>query len=180
MVVRKRRRRSGICSLPGAGNSAGKPCGTVTPGCDGDFDLSSFERFFNSCDRVIVGALARQPIQQADREDCRQEIWVELLASRMSGFRGGNLAAWLGKLARNKAVDTIRLARRHAVGSAIAATLHTPVAQERPHEADEPRAVVWLALAELERQIEQRSYAVFFLRSVRTPVVRPDRRRARA
>ena len=80
-----------------------------------------WDRFYIYCDRVIVIALAREPIQPADREDCRQEIWADLLASRMSRYRGGSRAAWLTMLARNKAIDTIRRARRHPVGLAIEA-----------------------------------------------------------
>jgi len=150
--------------LPGAGDAAGgEPDGTGNLGGEGESDRSDWDRFFAYCDRVIVAALARQPIQPADREDCRQEIWVELLATRMSRFHGGSLAAWLGTLARNKAIDTIRWARRHAVGSSIEAMERAVGDPAGPCPADEPVSVVRLALAELERQIEQRSYAVFFL-----------------
>ena len=81
----------------------------------------------------------------------------------MSRFRGGSLAAWLTTLARNKAIDTIRRARRQPVGLAIEAIERAVVDLARLCPADEPVSVVRLALAELERQTEQRSYAVFFL-----------------
>jgi RNA polymerase sigma factor (sigma-70 family) len=149
---------------PGAGDAGGEPDGTGNLGGEGESDRSDWDRFFAYCDGVIVAALARQPIQPADQEDCHQEIWVELLATRMSRFRGGSLAAWLGTLARNKAIDTIRRARRHAVGLAIEATERAVVDPAGLCPADEPGSVVWQALSELERQIEQRSYAVFFLR----------------
>ncbi len=140
--------------LPGAGDVGG----------DGESDRSDWDRFYAYCDGVIVIALDRQPIQPADREDCRQEIWADLLASRMSRFRGGSLAAWLTTLARNKAIDTIRRARRQPVGLAIVALERAGVDPAGSCPADERRSVVRLALAELEGQIEQRSYAVFFLR----------------
>jgi RNA polymerase sigma factor (sigma-70 family) len=130
----------------------------------GEPGLMDWDRFYTYCDEVIVIALARQPIQPADREDCRQEIWADLLASRMSLFRGGSLAAWLTTLARNKAIDTIRRARRHPVKSATAEPVGAIADPAVPCPADERVSVVRQALAELERKIEQRSYAVFFLR----------------
>ena len=109
---------SGDFPRPGTGDAAG-----VREGL-GDFegqskaDRADWGRFFDYCDRVIVTALARQPIQAADREDCRQEIWFDLLSTRLSRFRGGSLAAWLETLARNKAIDKRRWSSRHPVGFA--------------------------------------------------------------
>jgi RNA polymerase sigma-70 factor (ECF subfamily) len=154
---------SGDVSLSGKGDAAGEPHRMGYFGGKGESDRSDWDRFFAYCDRVIVNALERQPIQPADRDDCRQEIWVELLATRMSGFHGGSLAAWLGTLSRNKAVDTIRRSRRHPVGLAIEMLEPADADTARPCPADEPAAVVWQALAELERRIEHRSYAVFLL-----------------
>jgi RNA polymerase sigma factor (sigma-70 family) len=154
---------SGDVSLTGTGDAAGEPHGMGYFGGEAESDRSDWDRFFAYCDRVIVNALERQPIQPADRDDCRQEIWVELLATRMSGFHGGSLAAWLATLSRNKAVDTIRRSRRHPVGLAIEMLEPAVVDPAGPCSPDEPAAVVWQALAELERRIEQRSYAVFFL-----------------
>jgi RNA polymerase sigma factor (sigma-70 family) len=133
-------------------------------GGEGEPDLGDWERFHAYCDGVIVTALERQPIQPADREDCRQEIWADLLASRVSRFRGGSLAAWLTTLARNKAIDTIRRARRQPMGSAIESLERAAAVTPAPCPVDEQVSTVRLALAELERRIEQRSYAVFFLR----------------
>jgi RNA polymerase sigma factor (sigma-70 family) len=127
-------------------------------------DRSDWDRFFSYCDRVIVSALACQAIQPADRDDCRQEIWTELLATRVSRYRGGSLTAWLRTLAPNKAIDTIRRARRRPVGLATDA-IDRAVVDTRPRcPAEERRSVVWQALADLERRVEERSYAVFFLR----------------
>jgi len=127
-------------------------------------DWADWDRFYAYCDGWIVTALERQPIQPADREDCRQEIWAELLATRMSRFHGGSLAAWLVTLARNKAVDTIRRARRQPIGSAIESLEQTAGDPRALGPVEERRSVVWQALADLERRVEQRSYAVFYLR----------------
>jgi RNA polymerase sigma-70 factor (ECF subfamily) len=138
----------------------------VNPERDREPDRADGDRSFADCDRVIVAALARQPIQPADREDCRQEIWVELLTTRLSRFHGGSLVAWLGTLARNKAIDKLRWSRRHPVGLAIETKVLAVVDPSTPGPADERDAVVRAALAQLEQQIDRRSYTVFFFRSI--------------
>ncbi len=157
---------SGDFFLPGTGDAAGEPDGMGNFGGEGESDRSHWDRFYAYCDRVIVSALARQPIQLADREDCRQEIWVDLLRTRLSRFHGGTLNAWLETLARNKAIDTIRRSRRHPVGLAIDTIEAAIVDPSGPCPADEAVAVVRAALAQLENQLEERSYAAFFLRSI--------------
>jgi RNA polymerase sigma factor (sigma-70 family) len=144
-------------------NGGGPWPGAAEPASEPDF--TDWERFYGYCDGVIVTALKRQPLQLADREDCRQEIWASLLATQVSGFHGGSLAAWLKTLARNKAIDTMRRARRQPVGCAIEAMERAVVAPTGSCPADELVSVVRKALADLERRVEPRSYAVFCLRS---------------
>ncbi len=146
------------------GDAAGEPDRVGNRGGEFEPDLMDWDRFYRYCDRVIVTALKRQPIQAADREDCCQEIWTDLLASRMSQFRGGSMAAWLTTLARNKAIDAIRRTRRLPIGLASEKLERAVASTAAPCPADERVSVVRLALAELECRIEQRSYAVFFLR----------------
>ena len=140
--------------------------GTGTPWAEAEFDRSDWDRLYGHFDPVIMTALARQRIQPADREDCRQEIWIELLASRMSGFRGGSVSAWLATLARNKSIDMIRRARRHPVGFASGELEGTAVVPTESCSAEEALAVVRAALAQLEEQIEHRSFLVFVLRCI--------------
>jgi RNA polymerase sigma factor (sigma-70 family) len=142
---------------------AGRPV-TGEGGTGGGFDGSDWDRFYAFCDGAIRTALASRPLQPADREDCRQEIWMELLATRMSRFRGGDLRSWLAALARNKAVDAVRRSRRRPVGLAIDPETRPAGPFEGPCAADESRSLVWSALAALERRVETRSFLVFFLR----------------
>ena len=151
-------------ALPGTGDTSGEPEGTGDLEGRGEADRVNWSHFFDYCDRVIVTALARQPIQAADRDDCRQEIWVDLLRTRLSRFHGGSLVTWLEALARNKAIDKLRWSSRHPVGFANATIGLADVGPSKPGSDDRDSAVQ-AALAQLEEQIDRRSYAVFFLRS---------------
>lgn len=146
----------------GMGTGGFPPAGPE--GLGDESDRSDWDRFYEFCEGAIRTALAFRSLQQADREDCCQDIWVELLVTRMSRFHGGNLRSWLATLARNKAIDTFRRGRRHQVGLSIDMEGMTPVDHAGPCPADESRSVVWPALAVLERQVEPRSFLVFFLR----------------
>jgi RNA polymerase sigma-70 factor (ECF subfamily) len=111
-------------------------------------------------DEVIRASLASHALQDADREDCVQETWLAILGSRMSGFRGGNLQAWVTTLARNKAIDTIRRSRRPA----IVFQEDIPTSPRAASNPDEARQQVWSALAQLEPMVHPRSFLIFFLR----------------
>jgi RNA polymerase sigma factor (sigma-70 family) len=156
---------SGDFPLPGTGDAAGEPEGLGDFEGQSEADQADWGRFFDYCDRVIVTALARQPIQAADREDCRQEIWFDLLSTRLSRFRGGSLAAWLETLARNKAIDKLRWSSRHPVGFADDTKELAVVDPSRSGSDHDRDSAVRGALAQLEEQIDRRSYTVFFLRS---------------
>jgi RNA polymerase sigma-70 factor (ECF subfamily) len=129
-------------------------------------DRRDWDVFYAYCDGVIRNTLAARGLQEADREDCRQEVWVAILGRRTSCPGGGDFSSWIAAIARNKAIDTIRRGRRHPVGVSF------DVEQERGGNsvsrcgADEARGLVWSALAELERQVEPRSFLVFFLHSM--------------
>ncbi len=156
----------GDSPLPGASDVANEGDARANPSGDRVVDRSDWDRFYADCDRVIVAALARERIQAADREDCRQQIWVELLATRMPGFRGGSPSAWLATLARNKAIDIIRRSRRHPVGLAIGELEAPALDAAESCPVEEAAAIVRVALAQLEGQIERRSFAAFVLRSI--------------
>lgn len=51
----------------------------------------------------------------AEAEDCFQETWIAALRAYPRLRRGGNLRAWLYRIAQNKAVDAHRSRRRRAV-----------------------------------------------------------------
>src|SRR5690606_16667551 len=102
----------------------------------------------------------------ADREDCRQEIWLELLSTRLGRFRGGDLRAWLAAVSRNKATDVLRRARRRpTVGVTAVDPPYDEESAEASH-ADEARALVWSALRALEPLVHPMNFLVFYLRGI--------------
>jgi RNA polymerase sigma-70 factor (ECF subfamily) len=132
----------------------------------GGLDRGDWDVFYTYCDDVIRKALASRRLQAADREDCGQEVWVAILSACPSRFgeADASLSSWLATLARNKAIDTIRRVRRHRVGVLYDVEQEWGGDPASRCGADEARRLVWSALAELERQVEPRSFLVFFLR----------------
>ena len=120
-------------------------------------------RDFVFYDGVIRSALARRPIQEADREDCLQELWLDLLATRLKRFRGGDLKAWLTAVARNKAADVLRRTHRRPI-CRLPDDVSCVAPSEHPHRADEARALVWSTLAVVEPVVHPLSLLVFVLR----------------
>ena len=148
---------------PGAGDAGGEPDGTGNLGGEGESDRSDWDRFFAYCDRVIVAALA--PANPASRSGG--------LPPGDLGRAPGHANVAVSRRQPGRLVGDARpqqgdrhdpRARRHAVGLTIEATERAVVDPAGLCPADEPGSVVWQALSELERLIEQRSYAVFFLR----------------
>src|SRR5690348_18485037 len=64
----------------------------------------------------VVAAAAARVLRDVDAETVTHEIFYRLLSDpRMrAGFRGGNLGAWLGVVARRAAIDMLRKIRREA------------------------------------------------------------------
>jgi RNA polymerase sigma factor (sigma-70 family) len=125
-----------------------------------DFDWGAPASIYGDIDDAIRISLASRRLQEADREDCAQEIWLAILGSRMSGFRGGDVRAWVAALARNKAIDAMRRTHRRPV-----LALHQDVmaGSRSTSNADEARQQIWSALLELEPTVHPKSFLVFCL-----------------
>jgi RNA polymerase sigma factor (sigma-70 family) len=123
-----------------------------------DVNGSAPNEFAEEIYDAIRASLASRRLQEADRQDCAQETWLAILGSRMSGFRGGDLRAWVAVLARNKAIDTMRRTHRRPV-----LPLHEDVhvGARGTSNADEARQCIWSALLELEPTVHPRSFLVF-------------------
>ena len=128
------------------------------PPSDASGNASS--NLYGEIDDTIRASLATRRLQEADRQDCVQETWLAILGSRMSGFRGGDLRAWVATLARNKAIDTMRRSHRRPV-----LVLHEDVqsGSRGTSHVDEARQRIWSALLELEPTVHPRSFLVFCL-----------------
>jgi RNA polymerase sigma factor (sigma-70 family) len=126
----------------------------------GDDLWSAPNEFADEIADAIRISLASQRLQEADRQDCVQETWLAILRSRMSGFRGGDLRAWVAALARNKAIDTIRRSRRRPV---LVLKEDVQAGSRGRSNVDEARQRIWAALLELEPTAHARSFLVFCL-----------------
>src|SRR6266852_3395106 len=78
--------------------------------------------------RGAAGSVLREP---ADRDAVVHEVFLELLSSRelRESHRGGKLGAWLGAIARHRALDFVRREGRltELSGSEEAATGSDPL-----------------------------------------------------
>ena len=133
--------------------------------------VAAWERFYGTYRTRIRAFLGRSGLQEADREDCLQDVWKEAVArlGHLSYDPGdGRLWAWLKTVARNHAVDTIRRRRHVWVGLdgdkiAVEDPGSEPAAEcERRWTQGLVRGV----LAELSEQLSMTSFAVLYQRGI--------------
>src|SRR5262245_709295 len=84
---------------------------------------SAWDQFYAYCETVINQCPSVRRLSATDREDCVQEVMVEIVrkfgggGTRPAGPADGVLSAWIRAVSRNKAVDIIRRKfRRPEVG----------------------------------------------------------------
>jgi RNA polymerase sigma-70 factor (ECF subfamily) len=131
----------------------------------------AWNQFYDFCNPMIARAVGVHRLSEADRNDCVQEVWGEIIA-RLVHFQydpaRGRLRTWISTLMRNKVVDLIRRRARQrqgALSDAVQASLvglntDPAVVLEQRTTQD----LVWEALDELARSVSNRSYRVLHLR----------------
>jgi RNA polymerase sigma-70 factor (ECF subfamily) len=69
-------------------------------------DRAAFESLYRDYFRTVEGAVARVLVG-ADKETVVHDVFCQLMthAEVRSAFRGGSFGAWIGTLARNRAID---------------------------------------------------------------------------
>ncbi len=71
-------------------------------------DHESFKEIYIRYSPLVWFVIGKSGVPERDREDTFMETWEAILAS-MDSFSGrSSLATWIGKIARNKAVDRVR------------------------------------------------------------------------
>ena len=82
--------------------------------------VEAWNRFYEFHAPRIQSFLKGWKLPEADRSDCFQEVWKEIVG-KLGHFHQdpsrGRLSTWLMTLARNKAVDSFRRRNRHAFES---------------------------------------------------------------
>ena len=90
--------------------------------------VEAWQRFCCTYELRVREVLEKWHLPDADREDCLQDVWVEVLV-HLGHFQHdtgrGRLSTWLTTLARNKAADSIRHRSRHP-SRPLARTMTSP------------------------------------------------------
>jgi RNA polymerase sigma-70 factor (ECF subfamily) len=133
--------------------------------------VAAWEQFYGTYRPRIRALLGRTGLQEADREDCLQDVWQRVVAHLGHlpyDPRRGHLWAWLRTVARNRVVDTIRRRRHLWVGLngdklAVIDPGSEPAAEcERRCE----QALVKSVLGDLSGQVSATNFSVFYQRGI--------------
>ncbi len=76
-------------------------------------DADAFEALYDEYHRLVYGLALRVLSDAAAAEDVTQAVFLKLWSSP-EVFRGGNFAAWIARVARNRAYDVLRARALHA------------------------------------------------------------------
>lgn len=78
-------------------------------------DADAFEALYDAYHRLVYGVALRVLSEPTLAEDVTQVVFLKIWSSP-SLFRGGNFAAWIARVARNRAYDVLRSRSLRAEG----------------------------------------------------------------
>jgi RNA polymerase sigma-70 factor, ECF subfamily len=113
-------------------------------------DADAFETLYDQYHRLVYGLALRVLSDQASAEDVTQAVFLKVWSSP-DAFRGGNFAAWIARVTRNRAFDVVRSRTLHAT-TEIPAALPVDDLPEETALAHMDGASVREALAQLPRE----------------------------
>ena len=70
-------------------------------------DAGAFERLYDEYHRLVYGLALRVLSDRAAAEDVTQAVFLKIWDSPAL-FRGGNFAAWIARVTRNRSLDVVR------------------------------------------------------------------------
>ena len=76
-------------------------------------DASAFETLYDAYHRLVYGVAFRMLNDAPAAEDITQAVFLKVWSSP-NLFRGGNFAAWIVRVTRNRALDVLRSRSAHA------------------------------------------------------------------
>jgi RNA polymerase sigma-70 factor (ECF subfamily) len=76
-------------------------------------DVDAFEQLYDAYHRLVFGIALRMTNDATTAEDVTQSVFLKLWSAPDS-FRAGNFSAWLGRVARNRALDALRSSANRA------------------------------------------------------------------
>lgn len=133
-----------------------------------------WDHFYTFCFNIINQCPGVRKLSPADREDCVQDVMMEIVrklgAERPEGVPE-QLIGWIRVISRNKAADIIRRRSRKptvSFGDGSGATLldHASDNADLNESTAEYVAVVWEALLALDQKVSATSYLVFYLHNI--------------
>ncbi len=133
--------------------------------------VEAWNHFYDSYAPRIRKFLGQWDLADADRSDCFQDIWQEVVVN-LNRFQHdptrGRLSTWIMTLARNKAVDSIRRRSRqlpkHLDRDGASALLDPHPDPGTEYERRRTQALVRSVLGELADQVSEASFQVLYLR----------------
>ncbi|HEY5341876.1 MAG TPA: sigma-70 family RNA polymerase sigma factor, partial [Candidatus Aquilonibacter sp.] len=75
-------------------------------------DAGAFEALYDEFHRLVYGVAMRMLSDAASAEDVTQAVFLKVWTSPEL-FHGGNFAAWIVRVARNRALDVLRSRASH-------------------------------------------------------------------
>lgn len=143
----------------------------LRPEPGGEVRQAAWDRFYDFCFKIINNSPGVRKLSTVDREDCVQEVMLELVRKFGEGHIEGledEIGGWVYVVAGNKAADIARRrTRKPEVGFDDGSGEAVP-AESGPAALDvgESISLVWESLLALDQQVTPSSYVVFFLRTI--------------
>jgi RNA polymerase sigma factor (sigma-70 family) len=132
----------------------------------------AWDLFYAYCFTVISGCPAVRRLSDVDREDCVQEVMMEIADkfTEPPEVDRDRLAGWLRVVSRNKAADIVRKRYRKpevlfddGTGGAL---LDDKAGGGEGLPDGEMLSLVWEALVSMDQKVSVTSYLVFYLRTI--------------
>jgi RNA polymerase sigma factor (sigma-70 family) len=129
----------------------------------------AWEQFYAYCFEVVHQCPSVRRLSPSDREDCVQDVMMELVRKFGDGLPETARADHTGlirTISRNKAADILRRRYRRPESPLEDGAGAGLPAQEGGPDPGESVALVWEALLALDQEVPVTSYLVFYLRTI--------------
>jgi RNA polymerase sigma factor (sigma-70 family) len=134
----------------------------------------AWDKFYAHCSTIILECPSVRRLSIVDREDCVQEVMIELVRrfnERQPDSNQENLTRWIRTISRNKAVDIVRRRYRKpevsfddGAGQGIRDRNSSGVLPEE--QRGEQISLVWESLLSLDHKVPVTSYLIFYLHTM--------------
>lgn len=133
-----------------------------------------WDKFYAHCSTIINECPSVRRLSFVDREDCVQEVMVELVrrfSERQPDSGQESLSRWIRVISRNKAIDIVRRRYRKPEvsfddGSGEAVRDRNSAEVDPEEDRGEHVSLVWESLLSLDQKVPVTSYLVFFLHTM--------------